>query len=109
MAIRTTLELPAQHRRGAVVAAVVDEYHLVRPLELIQRRIEPRKEALEARFLVVDGNDDRERRRHFAAPFNMSVVASTTRSTSDSSIAGKSGSVTVSRPMRSAFGNWPSR
>src|SRR6185437_7304531 len=107
--VRPALELRPQHGRGAIGAAVVDEDHLVGPLELIQRRIQPRKESLEAWLLVVHGNDDRDCRGHFAALLRMSVAASTTRSTSDSSIAGKSGSVTVSRPMRSAFGNCPSR
>ena len=107
--VRAALELLAQLGDRAVGAAVVDEHHLVAAAERIQRRIQPLEQLRQALLLVVYRNDDRDFRVHLRAPRRMSVAAATTRSTSPSSIAGNSGSVTVSRPMRSACGNWPSR
>ncbi len=102
-------ELLPEDGDGAVVAAVIDKDHLIGPLQAIERRIQTIEELLQTALLVVDRNDDRHRSAHLRAPPRISFVAVTTRSTSSSSIAGKSGKVTVSRPMRSAFGNCPSR
>ena len=41
-------------------AAVIDEDHFIAALQPIQRRVEPIKELLQAGFLVIDRNDDRE-------------------------------------------------
>jgi hypothetical protein len=104
------VELLAQQRRRAVAAAVVHEDHLVLEPERVEGRVEPGEESGQARFLVVDGNDDREIHlngdsHHFRKTF---LAASHTRSTSPSAIAGKSGSVASERPRRSACGNCPS-
>src|SRR3989338_2401574 len=56
--IRTLLELLAQYRGGTVAAAVVDEHDLIRNAELVQRRVQPVEQALQALLFVIDGNDD---------------------------------------------------
>ncbi len=99
------LELFAQDRRGAIAAAVVDEDQFVAGAERIERRIDAVEQRLQAGFLVIDRDDDRDFGRHARAPSRISAVASHTRSTSSTRIAANSGSVTVSRPMRSLLGN----
>src|SRR4029077_10119528 len=106
--LRSSLKLLAQLRDGAVAAAVIDEYEIVGAPEGIERRVQPLEQEGEPLLLVVDRDDDGDVRIHRRAPARISFVASTARSTSASSIAGNSGKVTVSRPMRSAFGNCPS-
>ncbi len=98
-------ELVFQQRRRAVAAAVVDEQHFVGYPQCVQRRIEPREQRGQRFLFVVDGNDDRELGIVHA---NTSLTAAHTRSTSARVIVGNSGSVTVSRAMRSVFGNSPS-
>jgi len=56
--IRTLLELLAQDRGGAVAAAIVDEHDLIRNAELVQCRVQPVEQALQALLFVIDGNDD---------------------------------------------------
>ena len=58
--MRAALELPAQHRGRAVLAAVVDEHALVGEPELVERGIEPLEQGVEHLLLVVDGDDDAE-------------------------------------------------
>ena len=107
--VRALLELLAQDGGGTVAAAVVDEDDLVRNAELVERGIEPVEQGLQALFLVVYRDDDGEFDGvHFLVVSMISLTAEHTRSTSASSIAGNSGSVTVSRPMRSALGKSPS-
>ena len=93
--------------------SVIDEHHLVGAAERIERGVQPLEEERQPLLLVVHRDHDRDIRRrlcvHRRAPRTMSLTAATTRSTSASCMAGKSGSVTVSRPMRSAFGNCPAR
>ena len=107
------LRLPARGEAGhnwhMFPAPIVDEDHLVGAPELIEHRVEPIEERLQTGLLVVDRDDDRDSRTQRIALRRISVAASTTRSTSASSMAGKSGRVTVSRPMRSALGNCPAR
>ncbi len=103
------LELLPEDRDGTIVTAVVHEEDLVIPLQPLERRIQAREQLGKPALLVVDGDDDRNAGTHRRAPPRISFVAATTRSTSDSSIAGNRGRVTVSRPMRSALGNCPSR
>ncbi len=107
--LRPLLELLPQNPHRTIVTAVVDEDELIGPLQPVERRIEPREQLREPALLVVHRNDDGNAGAHRRAPPRISFVAATTRSTSASSIAGNSGRVTVSRPIRSALGNWPSR
>src|SRR5262249_52162803 len=108
--VRPPLILLPQLRHRGVLAAVVDEHHLVAAPERIERAVQPVEQQRQAILFVEDRDDYGDRRVHWPrAPRTMSFTAFTTRSTSASSIAGNSGSVTVSRPMRSALGNCPSR
>ncbi len=101
--LRAPRELLAQQSRRAVAAAVVDEDHLVADAETVERRIQASEERRQPGFLVVHGNDD-------GKPHDSALrTAAHTRDTSDSVIAGNSGSVTIERPTRSACGNWPAR
>ena len=115
------LELLAQQRRRAVAAAVVDEDDLVGPRQRVERRVEAREQRRQAGLLVVDRNHDRQvgvphgpfhwpkrsaRQRRAAAM--IAAVAAQTRSTSAAVSAACSGSVTVSRAMRSVTGKSPS-
>src|SRR3989338_4954666 len=56
--IGTLLELLAQDRGGTVAAAVVDEQNLIRDTELVQRRVQPVEQGLQALLFVIDGDDD---------------------------------------------------
>src|SRR5262249_56523756 len=97
---------------------IVDENDLVAQVQRVERGIQAREERREPFFFVVDRNDDRQvRRMHkmilayrciFFAERRISETASQTRSTSVSCIEGNRGKVTVSRPIRSAFGKSPS-
>src|SRR5204862_3855664 len=128
--VRPSQELVLENRRRAVPAAVVDEQHFVGNAELVERRVKAIEKRLQSCLLVVDGDDDGEtrvvcsdrRRRSGAQGAELwfvhlailpaaitSAAAAHTRSTSASVIPGCRGSDTVSREMRSALGNCPSR
>ena len=53
-----------QDRDRAVGAPVIDEDDLVRLSQGVENRIQAGEERRKDRFLVVDGDDDRERRSH---------------------------------------------
>src|SRR5438874_1907799 len=91
--------------------SVMREDDLVGGRELGERGIEAREERGQHVLLVVYRDHDGENRRGHQAALRSSMrfIASHTRSTSVSRISGKSGSVTVSRAMRSELGNCPSR
>ena len=57
--VGAALKLFAQQRRGAIAAAVVDEYDLVTDPQCVQGRIQAGEERRQAFLFVVDGNDDR--------------------------------------------------
>ena len=102
-------ELP-QLGGGAVARAIVDEDHLVRARQRVERRVQAREQRGQHRLLVVDGDDDGDvdgGRVHDAPSVSSPASASHTRSTSASVIAGNSGSVRVWAPMRSALGKSP--
>ncbi len=103
--IGTTGKLLAQYRDGAVGAAIIDEDDLIGPSQLVQHRVQPVKQMLQTALLVEYRNDDGKRTAHRHDSRMIFVAVSTTRSTSLSSMVGNNGKVTVSRPMRSAFGN----
>ena len=63
--VRALLLLLKQQSRRAILAAVVDEDHLVGRAERIERRIEAREELGQHGLFVVDGDDDgQNRERH---------------------------------------------
>jgi len=77
--------------------------------ERIERRVQAREQRRQHLLLVVHGNHDRDAGTHEPSSPSVRETASHTRSTSAFSIPGNSGSVAMPLPMRSAWGNCPSR
>ncbi len=108
-AFGTFLKHGAQHRDGTILAAVVDENDFITSIQLIQCRIQAVEQCLQGQLFVVHRNNHAQiwRSEQCAAHFAVSSTSSNsvhTRSTSLFFIAGNSGNVTVSCPMRCAFG-----
>ena len=112
--IRAAMELSRQHLGGSVSAAVVDEDHFVALSKRIQHGVQALEQRVQHVFFVVDRNHHRDgdaiqgARCHDRRCLQTSARARQTRAVSSSVIAGKSGSVRMLRPIRSAFGSWPS-
>ena len=103
--VGTLVELRRQHLRRSIAAAVVDEDDLVALAGVVEHAIEPLEQRGQDVFLVVDRHDDGDLGYHEESLLQASSRAAHTRSTSPVRIAGKSGSVRIPRPMRSARGS----